>query len=565
MATHRSSDRPARRRHPLCGLRWTVRPPSRWQVAVRASVAIGAPVTTMTLLGDQPAGLLMGTGAFTVLYAAGRPWRSRLRLLLGVAASFVLCACLGTLASGSAPASVALVVGVATVATFLCHSLRVGVPGAFFFVLVAGLGGYLPMHGVAPAGFVISTAVGAAFAVVVAMADLAVRPHGPQRDAVARARAAVDAFLSGPRAGEEAYRRSAAAGDALHHGWATLADGRARGERADALLAELGGVQRAYSAHLLPGDAPDPELAAEQAEAPLGRPTARQLLRHAARWPSNPLQATVRVAVGVAAAGLLASALDVDHVYWTMAATMLVLHTGLDRRGTAVRAAHRLVGTVVGLGIFLLVHVGAADSPWLVVAVVVLLQGLVELFVARAYAVAVVFITPLALTIGTAGTDLSVTPVVSERLLDTAVGVVIGALVPWVVLARGAPRLLAACIARVLVAVATAVEHLGAGTHRTSAGRHALRDLALTMQEMSAAAGRTLRDDPAGVAPLLALRESTAWLGLTVLARGAVETTPASHVEGAAWACRVLARRTAAGDPPEPTDVYRVRAAVAGR
>lgn len=555
--------RPARRRRPLHGLRWAIRPPSRWQVAVRAAVAIGVPVTVATALGEQSFGLLTGTGAFTVLYGAGRPLRNRLRLLLTVALSFVLCAVLGTLSSGVAVLSVALVVAVGMVATFLCHALRVGVPGAFFFVLLAGLGGYLPMHGVAPGTLVGATALGAAFAVVVAMADLVRRPRGPQEDAVARARAAVEEFLAGERAGEGAESRSIAATNALHDGWTTLADGgEATSGHSSALVDELRAIQHEYSTHLLPGDAPNPELAADQAEAPLGQPPARQMLRHAWRWPSNALQATVRVGVGVSISGVAASALAVDHVYWAMAATMLVLHTGLDRRRTAIRSAHRLTGTVLGLGIFLLVHAASDTSPWLIVAVVIVLQGLVELFVARNYAVAVVFITPLALTIGTSGTGLAATAVAGERLLDTAVGVLVGAVVPWVVFARGAPRLLAACVSRVLASAATAVDHLGAGTHHTREGRRVQRDLALHVQEMSAAAGRGMQDDPAGVAPLLDLREATAWLGFTVLARSSTQTGPAPGVAGAAWACRVMARRTEVGSTPSADDVTRVRAAV---
>src|SRR5699024_2250767 len=136
-----------------------------------------------------------------------------------------------------------------------------------------------------------------------------------------------------------------------------------------------------YTAGLLPGEARNPELAAEQAEAPLGQPPPVQMLRHALRWPSNALHATVRVAIGVAVSGLVAWAAGVGHGAGAMAAAMRVLHAGLDRRNTAIRSALRLVGTTLGLGVFLLIHATAASSrPWLLVVIVVVLQGLIELF-----------------------------------------------------------------------------------------------------------------------------------------------------------------------------------------
>ena len=551
------------RRRPLRGLRWTVRPPSRWQVALRASIAIGVPLSVATLIGHQDLGLLVGPGAFTVLYGAGRPWRTRLRLLLAVALSLVGCIALGTLTSGSAVLGIALVVAISVIATVVCQALRVGVPGAFFFVLAAGLGGYLPLHGVPGTTLIATTAIGAGFAVLVAMADVLARPRGPQEDAVARARRAVTDVLAGERAGPGAEQRSARAVEALHDAWTALAEGAdpASSHTAEQ-IAETRELQRQYAGHLLPGEPPHPELAAESTGAGLGRASGMQMLRHGLRWPSNALQAAVRVGTGVLTAGVIASLIGVDHVYWAMAAAMLVLHTGLDRRRTAVRSLHRLAGTGVGLGLFLLVHLVTDINPWVVVGVVVALQGMVELFVARNYAVAVVFITPLALTIASAGTDHAPTLVAGERLLDTAIGVIIGAAVPWLVGRRGAPDLLRACIARVLSAVAEVVDHLGAGTQVSEAGRRTRRDLALAVQEMSAAAGRGMTDDPRGVAPLHDLREATAWLALAALTRAAGQRGPAGGLTGAAWACRVLARQTAEGHVVEVSRVTGVSAAL---
>src|SRR5690606_31230918 len=145
---------------------------------------------------------------FTVLYGAGRPLRSRVRVLLLVAVGLVSCMALGTLASGNAILSVVVTALVGAVATFLAHALRLGPPGAFFFVLVVGIGGYLPTRGVDPLSMVGATALGAAIAVPIALFDLLLDRRGPERAAVAAADPAVEAFLATPPGDTAAGSRS---------------------------------------------------------------------------------------------------------------------------------------------------------------------------------------------------------------------------------------------------------------------------------------------------------------------------------------------------------------------
>ncbi|CAM3718290.1 FUSC family protein [Occultella aeris] len=528
-------------------------------------MALGIPLTVTTLLGHQTFGLLIGTGVFTVLYGAGRPLRTRLVLLLTVGLAMVASVFVGTLTTGNPLVSIVVVAAIGMVATQISHALRLGAPGAFFFVLLAGVGGYLPAHGVHPGTLVAATAIGAAVAVVVAMSDLVVRPRGPQEDAVAAARTAVDAFVKAGSAAPDAELRSATATDALHDAWTTLADGGdpvSGDARARALVADLHRVQHTYSGFQLPGDVPDPELHAEVTEGPLGQPSVQRMLRRSLRWPTSALQAAVRVGAGVTIAGLIAWTAGTDHVYWAMAAAMLVLHNGLDRKNTMIRSVHRLVGTVLGLGLFLAVHALVdLGGPWVLVITLVVLQGAVELLVVRNYAAAVLFITPLALTIGTAGTGAAVGDVALERLLDTAIGITVAVAVPWLVFRRGTPGLVRAHLARVLTSAAAALDHLGAGTHRRPVGRAGLRDLAVDMQELSGVVRRGLQDDPDGIAELLEVREATAWLGFTVLARGCTQIEPASRMEGAAGACRRMAAQLRQGVVPAAEEVRAVRAA----
>ncbi|USQ76892.1 FUSC family protein [Ornithinimicrobium cryptoxanthini] len=572
---------------PFRGLRWEVRPPTRWPIAARASLAVAIPLTITTLTGHHTWGLLCGTGVFTVLYGAGRPLRSRARVLLLVAVGLIGCMALGTLASGNALLSVLVTALVGAVATFLAHALRLGPPGAFFFVLLVGIGGYLPSRGLDPWSMVGATALGASIAVPIALFDLLLDRRGPERAAVAAAGRAVQAFINTSPGDADAEDKSTAATNAIHDAWTTLWDGGdpvredhldGRGDLGaladdeavddlEELVTELLVVQQRYSERLLPQVQGNPDLARESMTASLGRPSLRHLIRRATRWPTTALQAALRVATGIAAAGIVSGVLlDTSHMYWAMAAAALVLHTGLDRRSTAVRSVERLAGTALGILLFLLGGF-SGSGPWTVVATVVLLQGLVELLVVRNYTLAVVFMTPLALTIGTAGSGLPALEIAQERLVDTAIGVLCGVAVPWFVGWRAGRKMLAKHLSRVLSSSADAIALLAVGRHGDRPGLVAQRELSLDLQELSAVAGRAIRDEPHRVEDLVPVREATAWLGFTVIATAAQTPAdePLERVVAAVEPARELAARLALQDIPDHQEIRTVRALVGRR
>lgn len=570
---------------PFRGLRWEVRPPTRWPVALRASIAIGIPLTIATAAGHQAWGLLCGTGTFTVLYGAGRPLRSRIRVLVLVALGLVAGMSLGVLVSGSLVLSILATAVVGAVATFLAHALRLGPPGAFFFVLIVGIGGYLPSRGLDPGALVLATTTGAAVAVPIAMFDLLLDRLGPERAAVAAAERAVEKFLALPPDDDEAEDLSTAATNAIHDAWTTLWDAgepdllledepsptgsaraTAQAERAE-LATDLIVIQQRYSQRLLPTQQANPDLGGEPTAAPLGRPRLRRMVARALRWPTAALQAAVRVAAGVATAGVVAGLLlGTGHMYWAMAAAALVLHTGMDRRATTVRSVERLVGTALGIGLFLLGGF-SGSGPWAVVITIVILQGLVELTVVRNYTVAVVFMTPLALTIGTAGSGLPALDIAQERLLDTAIGVLCGVVIPWLIGWRSGHAMVSAHLARAVSASADVIGLLGRGQHQDPAGLVAQRELSLDLQELSAIAGRAIRDEPERVADLVPVRDATAWLGFTVLATASQEVPGQAleRVAPAEEAARTLAARLADQDIPEAAEIRQVRATVGKR
>jgi uncharacterized membrane protein YccC len=125
---------------------------------------------------------------------------------------------------------------------------------------------------------------------------------------------------------------------------------------------------------------------------------------------------------------LAAHALQLDRPYW-VPVTCLAIIQGASLRAAWTRHLHRIVGTAVGLLVFL----GIAQvplGPWGVAAVLTVLTLLIETLVVRHYGLATVFITPLTILLAEAGQGsfMAPQPLMEARLVDTLVGAVIGLL-----------------------------------------------------------------------------------------------------------------------------------------
>ncbi|HAM25965.1 MAG TPA: hypothetical protein DCP11_04470, partial [Microbacteriaceae bacterium] len=149
-----------------------------------------------------------------------------------------------------------------------------------------------------------------------------------------------------------------------------------------------------------------------------------------------------RIVVGAAIAALVSSPLGIHRAYWVMVTVIAILQNGHRLRLTALRAVHRVLGTLVGVGVFALIALAAPHGVWLGVLLMAL-QFLVELVVIRNYGLALVLITPLALTIASQADAGQVASAVLERVGDTLLGatialfVLLGAFVAHRVAARG--------------------------------------------------------------------------------------------------------------------------------
>ncbi|MDT5077093.1 MAG: hypothetical protein QOJ80_1730 [Mycobacterium sp.] len=472
---------------------------------------MGVPVLVGWLAGDLGAGLTATLGGFTALYGSGRPYLNRAALLAVVAVALSAAVGLGIWTASIPLLGVLIVAAIGTVATLLCNALEVGPPGAYQFALVCAVGIGLHSGHQDPIRSALLVLAGGCLSWVVHMAGAAFGPRGPEKSAVAAGGVAVADYIDAIATNAEDAARHHAA-QAMHDAWKDLISFQPRRLPPSATVRRLRDLTRRL--HMTFADAmsaassgttPDPSgAAAARALAgrafdrtspdadttpieklPLGRPGARALIRVSVQPGSRALLVVIRVGVATIVAGGLAGLLGLEHAYWAMAAAVLVLHQGLDRRRMTQRALERLVGTWTGLLLAAAVIATHPHALWLV-AVIMLLNFLVELTVVRNYTLAVVFITAVALVISTGahGTD-DLGALLLARGVDTAVGCAVALAVFLLLVPASVTTWLPAAIADTLDAVATTAGYLATATVTTPEAKAARRDLQRSVLRMA--------------------------------------------------------------------------------
>lgn len=175
-----------------------------------------------------------------------------------------------------------------------------------------------------------------------------------------------------------------------------------------------------------------PPTAARPA-APAAAPLTGRLPDAGGEPPWSMSHYVVRYGVGVTVAG--AVALTIGHPYWAMVAAVVPM-SAPDATGRVLRAAQRLAGTLLGVVVAWALLV-SGPPPLVVIAVAALLQAGAELYVGRNYALAMVFITPLALSMTHLAHPVPVAGLAGERALDTLVGVAVAVAITLLTHERG--------------------------------------------------------------------------------------------------------------------------------
>lgn len=465
---------------------------SRWPAAVRAAAAFALPASVLLAAGLGRTALLAALGGFAVLYGENRPYRIRWRVILTAGLALVVSAgSLGALAhvAGATPstaASLGLVVAsvaLSALVVFVGNALRIGPPGPFFLVLTGGVALSVVRHGVDPLEVVAVTAAGVVGALVAGMAPALVRRRAPETAAVAAATTSVEAYLDAGASRASHLRQGA--GGALLQAWSVLHDAA----QVDGPLA-----RRLWELHHRVHTGTDPDPADPVAMAPLPRPSIAHRLRSAVHVDSPAAVATVRVAVAATVAGVVSVLCGLSRPDWAIVAVVLVLQLGPDRIRGALRGAHRLVGTAVGVGLFALIH-HLDPSPVVLVVLLTVLTFLIELTVVSNYGLAVMAITPLALSMSASGPAIA-TPAL-DRILETVIGVAVGIGALWVVAPRAHRRTTRFTRARTVAAMTRLLDTVAAAPVASPTAMERRRDVQWSLMEAELAAGVAAVDEPA--------------------------------------------------------------------
>ncbi len=417
----------------------------RWSPALRAAVAFAFPAALVTGLGNPEAAVFVIFGAFAVLYGEGRPFRVRGRVVLAAGLALLASCGLGGLVGellttgfGASLVMVVVVSAVAVVAVFVIDALRLGPPGALFFALVCAGAMKAVESGASLVTLLLCTASGVLASIIVSMAGMLGDHRKPERMAVEEAVRAVDAYVAARETGGSAIDLRHRAGAAMADAWAAVYDGGVPSDPGEAtLLATLQRARRTL-AGFAPADDTDDLLVDPLVS--FARPSVGFRLRRSLSFSSHAAISAMRVAVGCLGAGALSGWLGPERPHWAVLSALIVLQTGPDRVHGQVRAVHRFVGTVVGLGLFALIY-QLGPTGYALVVLIAMLQFCIELFVPRNYALAVVFITPVALIAGgVATTDGPIGPVIRDRLVETVLGVVVAVFALYCVAPHGHRR-----------------------------------------------------------------------------------------------------------------------------
>ncbi|MFF7052963.1 FUSC family protein [Streptomyces griseorubiginosus] len=472
-------------RLPLAGVLRLGRPSDIWfKPALSVVVAVAPPNLTLLALGRLDLAMYTMAGSLCALYAHSRPYAARARALVWVLLGMVTglgVALVAASLTGSAVVLVTVGALLAAVQKALCDATRIGPPGHVILTFISSAALFAPQALVQVPGHLALALAAGAWAWLVCMAPGLLRPHGPERRATAHALLAAAAYVEsrnahagrtetsqGAHTGRTEASRNAHPGrteasrgahsaltpesrtahTAVQAAWHTLLSRGARSETRRA-LERL--VVRAEIALAAPADT-DPARLRAWARALRGNgPVPRtpyddellgvdvELALPAHPWwralgPLAPI--AVRTALGCALAGYASLALGVGRPYWALVTAASLYQANITL--TWSRGVQRVVGNLVGVLVFAavvpLAHLGAAA---LVLCCLAFNFG-AEALIARNYWLGSICVTPMALLITEFAGYQEPGRLITERLVDTLVGAVVGFLAAAVVTNRRA-------------------------------------------------------------------------------------------------------------------------------
>ncbi|MEU6652910.1 FUSC family protein [Streptomyces sp. NPDC046900] len=424
---------------PLSGLLRLGRPSDIWfKPALSVVAGVAPPNLTLLALGRLDLAAYTMAGSLCALYAHNRPYSARAGILIRVVLAMVSGLAVSLVAASLTTNPVVLVtVGalLAAVHKALCDATRLGPPGNVIFTFVTSAALFVPQSLGQVPGHVALAAAAGAWSWIVGMAPGLLRPHGPERRATAHALSAAAAFAA---TGETAARAGAAA--AVHTAWQSLLSTGARSAprralerllvRAEVALAAPADTDserlRAWARALRgTGPVPRPDDLGEAADELLGveleldsppRPLHHRLA------PLAPL--VLRTALGCALAGYVSLALGIGRPYWALVTAASIYQANVTL--TWRRGIQRVVGNLVGVLLFAAVAPVAHLSQLALVLCGLAFNFGAEALISRNYWIGSVCVTPMALLITEFGHHQEPGALMTDRVVDTLIGALVG-------------------------------------------------------------------------------------------------------------------------------------------
>ncbi|WP_457456805.1 FUSC family protein [Streptomyces sp. TE5632] len=444
-ATPTPTPDPKSRRFSMAGVLRLGRPSNIWfKPALSVVAAVAPPSLILVALGRLDLAVYTMAGSLCALYAHNRPYAARAKALTGVVLG-MLGGLAVALVSASLTSNAVILVTVgavlAAVQKVLCDVTRIGPPGNVILTFVSSASLFVPQTLGQVPGHLALAAVAGVWAWLVGMAPVLVRPHGPERRATADALNATAAYVETGGTGDGHTRARAAAYAAVQAAWQCLLLTGTRSAATRRALERL--VVRAEIALAAPADA-DPALLRAWAGALRGTgripgagaplTDADELLGVAAEraipprslWhrlgPLTPI--AVRTALGCALAGYASLAVGIGRPYWALVTAAALYQANLSL--TWSRTVQRVVGNLVGVLIFAAVAPVANLGPLALVLCCLVFNFGAEALISRNYWLGSVCVTPLALLVTEFPGYQDTGSLVTDRVVDTLVGAMVG-------------------------------------------------------------------------------------------------------------------------------------------
>ncbi|MEU6139392.1 FUSC family protein [Streptomyces sp. NPDC047081] len=432
---------PRPRRLPLTTPLHLGRPSDIWfKPALSVVASVAPPNLTLLALGRLDLAMYTMAGSLCALYAHNRPYAARARTLAGVILGMIAGLAVALLTASLTTSAVVLVTVGALLAAAqkaLCDATRIGPPGNVVLTFISSASLFAPQTLTPIPGHLALALAAGAWAWLVGMAPGLLRPHGPERRATAQALNAAAAYAE-TQAGDPHPHPCHRAAAAIQAAWQTLLAARdphtrralerllVRAEVALAAPADTDPERLRAWARELTGTGPLPQVhdpaAADEllgVEAELAAP-ARPLWQRLG--PLAPI--AVRTALGCALAGYASLALGVGRPYWALVTAASLYQANLAL--TWSRGVQRVVGNLLGVLLFAAVIPLAHLSQVLLVLLCLAFNFGAEALIGRNYWLGSVCVTPMALLITEFARTQEPGQLITERVLDTLVGALVG-------------------------------------------------------------------------------------------------------------------------------------------